>query len=216
MYRCPHCHQLISLADVNLTKDLALCRCCGQRSSSREVLDNRDASTADLAHPPKGTWLREEAGHFEVGASTRSKGACILIPFTLLWSWGLFGHVDGFRTVEGEFEWLLFLLLLPFMVATGFLISQCLMTVAGRVTVRLNCRQGVIFTGVGALGRRQHFRVSEVTAVGFGEAKWNSNYEPVRELLVVTSVRRLKFGRHLREAQQDFFAAALRARLGVG
>ena len=197
--QCPRCHQPIPLDDVNVTKDIALCRRCGQTFSFEEVSSHRDAAAVDLNQPPKGAWLREEAGNFEVGVTTRSGSAFFFIPFTLFWSGGSMAIIYGTQIAKGHFDWTQSLFGLPFLLGTCVLVPLCLLTVTGRVTVRVANQEGVVFTGVGGIGWRQRFRVGDVTAVRFGKARWQRNYQPVRQIHIETPAKTLKFASGVNE-----------------
>ena len=217
MYRCPRCHQLISLADVNFSRDIAVCRHCGQTSTSWEVLENQGKTKIDLAHPPMGAYVRDAADHFEVGVSYRSWPAfCLFFPFALFCWWHLLTVVYGWLSQARRFEWGSVAPYLGFLLLTSVLTWLCLITAAGRVAVRLEQQRGVIFYGAGRLGKRQRFQVQEFSAISYGEVLCNDDCQTVRELRLVTPAKTLTFGHGLTEAQQDFVAAALRVRLRLG
>lgn len=211
---CPRCQQPLPLDDVNVARDVALCRRCQQTFSFAEVALDCDLRAVDLARPPPGAWFRTEGRDFEVGATTRSGAAFFLVPFTLFWSGGSMAGIYGTQFWKGHFDWKLSLFGLPFLLGTCILVPACLMAIAGRVVVRGRNEQGEIFTGVGPIGWRRRFRWGDVTAVGFGTARWQRNYRPVRQILLETPRQKLKFASGLKEERQNFLLAALRRQLG--
>ena len=87
--RCPECSGEIALADVNVAKDIALCRRCAKNFSYAELSD-APAAEVDLDRPPKGTWFQRTPRGFEVGARVRSGVAFFLLPFAIAWNAGIF------------------------------------------------------------------------------------------------------------------------------
>src|SRR5688500_1360755 len=83
---CPECRQDISLDDVNVANDLALCRRCSKDFGYAQVLAEKEAPTVDLNRPPAGAWFHRAHRGFEVGATTRSAAALFLVPFMMVWS----------------------------------------------------------------------------------------------------------------------------------
>lgn len=212
---CPHCQRLIPLDDINVAKDVALCRCCGQATSFAELVEeDDDAPVVKVSHPLKGTWLQEKGRNFEVGATTRSWSALFFIPFTLFWAGGLMIMIYGAWVAKGRFEGKHFLFILPFLLGTSLLALTCLMTTLGQVVVRVKNQQGEVFTGVGPVGWRRRFRLGEVGNVRFGTANWKVNGQLVRQLWLETSGKTLKFASGVSQERQEFLLATLRRQLG--
>lgn len=65
---------------------------------------------------------------------------------------GALGGIYGSQIMAGEFNLMLSLFGIPFVLGTLFLGSIALMTVCGKVVVSTSYDQGKIFTGVGPFG----------------------------------------------------------------
>ena len=206
---CPRCHTEIPLDDVNVATDMALCRRCNQTWSFADLqLDGR-VQTINAQTPPKGTWLREDhSGTFTVGATTRSWGALFLVPFTCVWAGGSLTGIYGTQIYSGHFNLFFSLFGLPFLIGSICLIGMTLMTIGGRVTVTVNGGEGVIFTGVGAVGWRRRFSWREVKAIRCTERRNGRNYSTVKQI-TFEGAKRMNFASGLKEARLDFMYAVL-------
>jgi hypothetical protein len=208
-YLCPRCQQPIPLDDINVGRDVALCRRCGQSLSFAELAEQGGRGKVNVDQPPKGAWHRAEARNFEAAAITRSGAALFLIPFTLFWFGASTAITFGVEIVKGHFDPKISLFGIPFQWGTCFLVPICAMMVAGRVMVRVENQEGEIFTGAGPIGWRRRFRLGEVNTVRFGKANWRRNYQAVRQIFIETSTKTLKFASGVTEERQDFLMAVL-------
>ncbi len=212
-YLCPRCQRPIPLDDINVGKDLALCRGCGQAYGFSELAFELDTLNHVAARPPQGSWFRKEGRDFEVGASTRSWSALFLIPFTLFWSGISMSMIYGTQITKGHFDWKQSLFGLPFLLGTCFLVPACLMLAVGHVAVRVRDLQGEIFTGVGFLGWRRRFPWTEVTAIRLETVHHGRRSGPTRKIRLETPKKQLAFASALEEMRQNFLVAMLRQQL---
>ena len=85
---CPGCRRPIPLDDVNVPKDIALCRGCGKDwSYANLVAGQRLDQGVDLLDPPEGAWRRDEAGKTVMGATHRSLGSALgLLAMAAFWN----------------------------------------------------------------------------------------------------------------------------------
>jgi hypothetical protein len=82
----------------------------------------------------------------------------------------------------------------------------------GRVTVSVRGDDGIIFSGVGPIGRRKRFRWSEVRDMRltrFGESNGKAQYR-----ITLDAEKLIHFGTMLKEERQQFLLAALRQMRG--
>ena len=87
--QCLHCNTVISLDDVNVASDLALCRGCGRTMKFSEIAPMAGAAEVDELHPPKGVRLEESVIHGQTIIYKKiSPIVYFLIPFTAVWSGG--------------------------------------------------------------------------------------------------------------------------------
>lgn len=205
---CPSCRGQIPLADVNVAADLAICRQCDREFSYVELRSKSSQidQVFDISSPPAGAWYRDDFDGVRLGATTRSWGALFLVPFTLVWSGFSLGGIYGSQIISGKFEWFLSLFGLPFLIGSIFLIGMTLMTLVGKVAVRVD-RHGstVVFTGVGPIGRRQRFNLNEMQ---INESAVGNNDQSTA--IVVQGPTRHSFGSMLSEQRLYFLLAALR------
>ena len=119
----------------------------------------------DLNRPPSGAWFHRDHRGFEVGATTRSAAALFLVPFMMVWSGFSLGGIYGTQIVKGQFNLGMSLFGIPFLLGTLLFGSIAVMTVCGKMLVRVEGNKGTSFTGVGPLGFRKRFKWDEVKAV---------------------------------------------------
>ena len=162
---CPRCHEFIPLEDVNVSADIALCRRCGENWSYADMVNRQDAGRFDDLRPPSGAWHVSGMNGFEVGISTRSFAAFFLVPFMCVWSGFSLGGIYGTQVFSGVFNLGMSLFGIPFVLGTLLFGSFALMTVCGKVVVKVQGGSGSVFTGVGPIGRTQRFDWNKVTSI---------------------------------------------------
>lgn len=208
-FKCPKCGQAILTEDINIQTDLALCRSCQQVSRPSELADD-DFNTAALTDPPKGAWFRQTMNETVIGATTRSPVAFFLVPFMCIWSGASIGGIYGTQIMKGQFNPLLSLLGIPFLMGSLLFWSVALMAICGKVEVRLRGRQGVIFTGVGALGWKRPIDLNDVNSIT--ESPWAVNYPGNhRGGILLDGRKRLRFASNVSEARRIFILNALKS-----
>ena len=118
-----------------------------------------------LLRPPPGTWLRQESDAIVVGATMRSKAAWFHIPFTIAWSGGSIYGIYGTQIIERNFNLIMSLFSIPFLIGTVFLIRIAIYMLFGRQEWRLDEDGGAVFNGVGRFGKRKRFAWKDLTRV---------------------------------------------------
>lgn len=218
MMLCPTCGQPIPVDDINIAADTAMCRGCRLVVAVSSVVHGTravaPAPVIDLASPPRGAYYRDDGVETVIGATTRSGMALFLVPFMAIWSGGSLGGIYGSQIVKGQFDLTTSLFGIPFLLGTLLLGSIALMSVGGRVEVRLRHGEGTVFTGFGPLGRKQHFDAAGVRIVREDYAGWSSNRQP-RQSIVLEGAERLAFASLLSEPRRYFVKEALRQSLGI-
>lgn len=109
-----------------------------------------DRNIVPVMTPPKGVDFVETMDGFRLTLSTRSCIAVFLVPFTLVWAGGSLGGIYGTQIAKGEFNWMMSLFGLPFLVGSFFLVALTVMSVCGRTVVEL--AGGKFSVRTGALG----------------------------------------------------------------
>lgn len=208
-FNCPKCGQAILAADINIQTDLALCRSCQHVSRPSELADET-FQTDVLNHPPKGAWFRDTMNETVIGATTRSPIAFFLVPFMCVWSGGSIGGIYGTQIAKGQFNPLLSLFGIPFLLGSLLFWSIALMAIWGKVEVRLRGRQGVIFAGVGPIGWKRPIDLNTVTSIT--ESPWAVNYPSSQNGgILLDGAKRLRFASNVSEARRYFILNALKA-----
>ena len=208
---CPKCRADIPLEDINVSTDIALCRRCDETHSFAE-LSQGEALVVDAAHAPDGAWYESQGNEFEVGATSRSWMAVILVPFTVLWAGGSVQAIYGRQLAKGTFELVPSLFGIPFLLGSLVLVMATLMAVCGKVMVRRSGDQGSVFVGVGPCGWTRRFRWSEIRTARPSLTRWqrNDSHLPIIELVGPKTIR---FGSQLSAPRRAFMLAVLRRRL---
>ena len=202
--------------DVNVAKDIALCRRCGESYPFSDLVESAPVRFVDLANPPRGAWfVQNPPVGFEVGASTRSGAAFFLVPFMCVWSGFSLGGIYGTQIVKRKFDLMISLFGIPFLLGTALFGSLALMTVFGKVVVRLAGDEAVVFVGVGPIGWRRRFNWRKVSSIKRTEKYNNGN---TSQRLTIEVEKRIDFGTGLKSDRLDFMLGALqqmRARRGA-
>ena len=209
---CPSCRHEIPTVDVNVEKDIALCRACNQTFSFAELVAEPSGPMVDLSKPPKGVWYRQDMSGFELGATTRSAAAFFLVPFMCVWSGFSLGGIYGSQIYHHKFNLTSSLLGIPFILGSLLFWSLALMATFGRTVLYVNGDQARIFIGVGPVGWTRKFKWSGIREVseGVGGYQRNGRLQP---RIVLEGDTRLTFGSNLREDRRYFIVNALRSLL---
>lgn len=200
---CPQCKASIDSDDVNVTSDVAHCRACGSTFRLSSLMETNTT-------PPKttsGAWDTSDGMERRIGASTRSPIAFFLVPFMCVWSGFSLGGIYGTQIVSGKFDPSMSLFGLPFVMGTLIFGTITLMAVFGKVEVALRGDDGEIFTGIGNIGWRRRFQVSEFTNVR--ELEWSTR-NGNRGGIALEGARRLVFGTTIPTERRYFVAQSLR------
>ncbi len=111
----------------------------------------------------------------------------------------------------------LWLFLTPFIAVGLFLLGTFFSSIAGRTEIKLNHKEGLVFTGVGPLGLRRRFDPETVKNVSIQDRSWNDSdghrQKKVQIVLETRAGKEIKFGSMLTGPRRNFVAAALRQAL---
>lgn len=212
---CPSCRSRIAPDDINVSTDVALCRSCGNTFRLSEIIGAIPSTSIDLHSPPSGAWYTPTAAGFTAGATTRTWTALFIIPFTCVWSGFSMSGIYGSQIVKGEFNLSSSIFGIPFLLGTVFLVSWCVMSVAGNVTITKRSDQLTIFTGVGSIGWTRTCPLSDFSTVregypGMGTWNWNGRQRPAIRL---EGKRAVAFGSMLSTERRYFLLKVLQTAL---
>jgi hypothetical protein len=232
---CPTCGGAIGADDVNVSKDVAMCRACNQVFAFSSLTGSGAAaasqeSQVDLDDPPPGCRFEWRPSGFTVSGSTRSWLALMLIPFAIGW-WSflsffvgaiLMGKINNSgegaaeEAAEGSGLPVAFMLLFmtPFFAAGLGMIAQVLVLLFGRTEVTVEGNEACVFTGFGLIGRRKRFDWGGVTRIQEQTPPTSMPMQmPMSGGIVLEGKDRIVLGRLLNESRRYFVAAALKRML---
>ena len=172
-FHCPDCGLPIQAADLAPAQGVAVCRFCEKPfplEACQAAVPFADRNIVPVMTPPNGVDLVETMDGFRLTLSTRSCIAIFLVPFTLVWAGGSLGGIYGTQIAKGEFNWIMSLFGLPFLVGSVALIGLTVMSVAGRTIVELAGGKFSIRTGALGVYRTQSAPWHDVRSCRLTEA----------------------------------------------
>jgi hypothetical protein len=216
-YKCPSCGALIPLDDVNVSKDVALCRACGQSTAFSLISGAAEINLQSLAKPPRGIRMEEEpGGALKVCYRKISLVVLFLIPFTLLWGGFSVGLIYGSQIWKGKFDPHLSLFGIPFLIGTIVLLCIIIYLIFGKWVIRLDQGAGTVFMSVGSLGWTRRFTYDRSTSVTLRLTNTQVNNVPQKAIAVRTGDKEWMFGTFIKDEAKQFIAAAIVMRASQG
>jgi len=210
-FSCPGCRAEIPLDDVNVAKNIALCRQCGQTWDFAELTENFKASDVDVSRPPNGAWYKQmPPRQFQVGSTTRSAAAFFLVPFTCVWAGGSMTGIYGSQIARGKFELFPTLFGIPFLIGSIVLTCITLMCTLGKVVVTVDGNSGVVFNGIGPIGWRRRFKWDRVTGIRLTRFANSENSGKIWYRITLDGDKPVNFAGGVKQERLDFMAAVLR------
>ncbi|CAG1010798.1 hypothetical protein PHYC_03931 [Phycisphaerales bacterium] len=239
---CPVCGAKVGVENINIREGVALCPSCGRLTRLGELAEDPALIGVAEGEPPRGCWIRDDGVETRVGASSRSVGGFLgALFFTVFWN----GIVGIFVLVAAAGTWqhlvgplpawvpgmakggnapmslgmvvFLWVFLTPFITVGLVMAGVTLVSLAGKVELRLRQAEGSVFVGVGSLGWRRRFDAGAVKRVHLNQTLWKQN-DQSKEVVVIEAERRVAFGSMLTDERRRWLAAAaaklLRPRAG--
>lgn len=215
--KCPDCQTELLPENINVQTDVGRCHNCQLLFTLSEAVRGLKTSAKphdndgfDPAQPPSGCWYRPEINQLVVGASTRSAIAFFLIPFMLVWSGGSLGGIYGTQIFNGEFDLMMSLFGIPFILGSVIFWTFALMSVAGKVELTLDSEGGTIFTGLGRIGIKKRFSWKDVRAVR--ESDLSVHYPGSKNgRLQLEGKTRISFGSGLNSSRRYYLLRTLQS-----
>jgi hypothetical protein len=234
--KCPRCGKIIPAEDINVAKDVALCRSCNHVSALSSLVSGFALDPdVDLHQPPPGCWHRVTGLGSVVGATHRSLGKALgLLAISLFWNgivsifvlvaisstlqllhvtvpdWFPAPKMNG-GTMSTGMTIFLWLFLTPFILIGSAMIGGFLSCVAGHSEVRVERGEVAVSTGIGPIAWNRRFAASELKEIRIEEGmSRDSDGGTQRKVLIVAELqsgRLVKFGSALREDRLRFLAA---------
>ena len=207
--QCPNCRETVPPDQVNMANDLAFCPRCNEGFKVSEGVDMDSFDESVMYNPPKGTWYREGIQGHVIGATTRSAAAFFLVPFMCVWSGISLGGIYGSQIASGKFNLGISLFGIPFLLGSIFFWAITLMTLCGKVEVKIGPSESTVFTGVGSLGWRRRFNWYEVKTIREEFSNVRQNGRPMRTI-TIEGQQKLRFGTGLGEKRRYFMLNTLK------
>ncbi len=159
--KCPNCQTDILANDVNIQADIAKCAACGHAFKASDNVAPTKNEHFNINQPPKGAWYRRDMDGIVIGASMRSPIALLNLFFMLFWP--VFG-IYASQHLQEKFDFTIGIfgpvLLIIFIIVWG----TSLMSILGKVEIKLNRQGGEVFKGVGFIGRKKTFLWQELSS----------------------------------------------------
>ncbi len=236
---CSKCGRAIPSEDINVANDVAYCRACNVSHRLSALTAGAELENdIDLHNPPSGAWYRNDGAGPVIGATHRSLGAAVAaLAIALFWNgitsiFVLLALASTLRHLgTGLPEWFpapnmngspmgvgmtifLWIFLTPFIAIGVVMVGAFLSALSGRTEVRLKQPDGLVFTGVGALGYRRRFDASAVKDVRIDESQWSDRRgtrQPKSCIVIETREgKQVKLGSMLTPQRRKFVAGAVR------
>ena len=196
--------------DVNVAKDIALCRACGKTTSFAALQDSSKLAEVDLASPPRHVKDTQDA-QYDLSLTYHRKSPILffLIPFTLLWSGGSIGGIFIAPLMQGKpLENALFGI--PFLIGTVVLLGVIAFLLAGGWRIHVSGNEGTAFCGVGSLGWTRRFTLDRTSQVTLANCGASVNDKPVPCIRIDTGSTSCSFGAFIHQDSKHYIAARLR------
>lgn len=159
---------------------------------------------------PEGTWRQQVGGKLILGASLRSLtktiflsvffGVSLLPSLLILLNVGELDHFNSWVLVP-FIIWILF---------TGLLFYQMLLSLFGKVEVVINQNQGKVFTGFGNIGFSRSFRISDIKDIREDHVSTPRKIYPA---ILIWAKRKILFGSGLSEESRNYLLGTLKKSL---
>ncbi len=207
---CSNCNIEIPQDNINIKTDLAHCKNCGEINKISALINIADTSSFEIETTSKGTWYKKERGSLIIGANCWSPIAFFLIPFALVWSGGSLGGIYGTQILSGEFDLMMSLFGLPFLIGSIILLSTITMFLFGKTELTLDNDEGKIFTGVGKLGRTKRFKWSDIDKIHETTSNVRVNNSRNLTKISIKGSKKTTFGMWLNERKQYYLLMSLK------
>lgn len=169
----------------------------------------------DLSRPPRGVTIsRSLISGIELVYRRLNPVVFFLMPFTALWSglslWGIYGS----QWTSGQFDPVMSLAGLPFVIGTLVLIGVILFLLFGSWRIHLDRGIARFFVGIGLFGRRNEIPFDAGTKVELLDAYVKVRRIPKQVIAVTSGSRTVNFGAGLPHDVRLYFADVLREAVG--
>lgn len=209
-YRCPFCHADIAMEDINVAKDIALCRACGKTSGFSTVCGASEISLDALDTPPRCVKMDlDPIDGTKLIYRRLSPVLLFLVPFTALWSGGSIIGIYGSQIMNGKFDLESSLFGIPFLIGTIILLGVIIYLIFGKWAITLNQGEGIVFVGVGGIGWTRRFNYNKDSLVSMQLTDVKVNEVSQKGILVRTDGKDFLFGALIKQEAKQFIGAVI-------
>ncbi|NQZ56372.1 MAG: hypothetical protein HRT88_02725 [Lentisphaeraceae bacterium] len=209
MHNCPDCDAEITLADINVANDIALCRSCKTTHSFAQLCNFESISTDLLKEkPPRHISLLQDMGDGP-GIIYKKKSWVLLfmLPFTCVWAGGSMFGIYGQQFIEGKFDLQQSLFGIPFLIGSIILSAVCLYMLVGKWRIVCDSSIVSIFVGVGPIGWTRRIPYNRHSQVGIVDSSVRHNNVVQQCISIKTDADERKFGAGINNDSLEFIAA---------
>jgi hypothetical protein len=207
-YNCPSCGGVIELDNVNVAKDIALCKRCGQTTSFAVLSGISELSSIKLDAPPKNIRINEDMPGVKVIRYKRFQPVLLfLIPFTCIWFGMVIGIMYRTQIVKCEFNMAESLKGLPFLLGGIVMTSIIIYLIFSKWLITLTNHDCSVFIGIGKLGWRRVCPLTRQTTVTLDISNASENNRPLKAVTIHNDSDNLQFGAFMTEQAKQYIAA---------
>ena len=168
------------------------------------------APEPDLSTPPRGVRVsRNLLGGTDFIYRRINPVVFFLLPFTALWSGLSLGGIYGSQLKNRDFDPVMSLAGIPFVLGTLLLIGVMAFMFAGSWRVRLERGRLTLFVGIGPVGRRRGITIDSKTRVELLDGYVKVRRIPRQVIMIKTGERAVSYGAGLPPEVRLYLAAFL-------
>ena len=216
-FSCPRCGKPLPMDDVHVAKDMALCRGCGYSGPFLNVSAIPLLTDEGLANPPKRVTLKRDFGDsLSIVCRPKKTALWFLLPFAAIWSGVSVGGIYGMQIVQREFNPMLSLFGVPFLLGTAGLLTSICYLLFGHTTITLSREHVRVFSGLFGMGRVREMPCEKGTVVSIEKSDFRVNDVPQNEIALTSGGRTFKFGAMVLSTEILPYVAAILHRASHG
>jgi hypothetical protein len=209
-YLCYYCKAAIAMDDINVAKDVALCRSCGKTFSFSAISGESEVSVNALDSPPRCVKLElDPINGTKLTYRRLAPISLFLIPFTAIWSGGSIYGIYYLQIKEGRFDLRASLFGLPFLFGTIILLVFIAYLLFGKWVITMNQGEGTVFAGVFGIGWTRRFAYDKNSLVALQATNFTINDVPQQGILIRNGETNFVFGASMRQDAKQFIAAVI-------
>ena len=218
LYTCLTCGATLSLNDINVAGDTALCRKCGNASAFSLISSISSLTDTGMGKPPRGVRVERDpmGGGVTITHWHISLTALFFIPFTVLWSGIPLGSIYVPQLISGTFDRSRSLLGIPFLLGTVALVCVTLTVLFGKHVITLRRGEGTAFYGIGKLGRTRRFTYSRDAKIALRPADIGQGDTPTTEIAVLNQGTTFGMCASIPDTPKRFIAGWLQREIARG